>query len=1163
MEVSSGKFFNRISFTDKIILFCLILVLFCSVSIFMLFKLFSTSELLAQARKDTFVNEFYGNATVISEDFNYRVIDFQSLLTSQQIATYYHNRALGMSKQYGLEISQRDMSEEFSRIQKNTRDAGKAVLSEILFFDLSEKSVIAGSNTDQEHSKDSQGLYGWVTGCSWPRTESDEFVVNVDNGIVLIGPYRYRDVIVGYLFMQLSEKAMRRKLGLRESSSVNDFSALVDKDGIVIVGPANLIGKNVRSIVDFPATFPETGVFESLKVIPETGERLIGAIKRVESANLYFLSVAPRSRYLAGHSSFTWVLVIGILVVGIATMVTVIIKGARARQVIFEKLNDAHANLESRVIERTQKLAEKNTELNTEIQERRRVENALRQTEQRYRQFVESASDIVYQTDSKGRFKYVNSVAIRITGFSESQLMNKTYLDLISPEFRDETRKFYENQTREKVGNTYFEIPVIRFDGVKIWIGQNVQLIVDSHGSVSFQAIARDITELKQAMERLQRANEVQKKILDTAATAIFTVDINRKILSVNDEFVRITGYNLPDLIGKECTTFCEEPCLSSCGLFDSSIEGPIYRLQSRLVHRDGAILSVLKNADLIRDESGQVTGGIESFIDVTELIRAREQAIAASIAKSEFLANMSHEIRTPMNGIIGMTELALNTNLNDEQKDYLEAVMGAADAMMMIVNDILDFSKIEAGKFELSFTDFNIRECLEEAVGVLALRPQREKGIEISCHIRPEVPEFVKGDAGRLRQILMNLLGNAIKFTERGFVTLRLELVSEGPWSSMLRFSVSDTGIGIPPEKIENIFRPFEQVDASTSRRYGGTGLGLTIVSRLVELMQGKIWVESRLGEGSAFWFEIPFARASKTDTEICKRTGETDRLKGLRALIVDDNPINRIILVETLASWEMVAREATSAENAMDVLRNAQAEGMSYDMMLLDVHMPGMNGFELVAALRQNQGLFEGVILMMTSDHSRFDGHKCKELGVAGYLTKPVKKAQLLNEVISALSCSRPSDSRFVKRRDMGPYQAVRKLNILMAEDNPTNQKFMKIMLEKMGHKVTAVINGKNAVEVVQANDFDVILMDVQMPEMDGFEATGRIRDYHGKVGRYTPIVAMTAHAMKGDRENCLKAGMDDYVSKPIQIKELIRVIEAVTDSRSVEDTDKLESS
>ena len=1148
MSVVSRAFLRRFSLTQKVILFCVILILFCAVSVYLLYRLFTTSELLVEARRDTFVNEFLARANVITEDLNQRMTDFHALLTSQPIATYYHNSALGMSRQYGLDISLSDMSDEFTRIQSNTMDAGYPALEEIVFYDLGEGKVIARAREDGPGSKESGRLSRWVEQKMWPETDRDEFLVSVENGIILIGPYRYRDRTMGYLFVRVNSIPLKRKLDIRNENAVNDFSALISSDGSIIVGPTLVQHENIKAVIDLPSTFPKLAIYDSLRASGKSGENLIGALKQLETSGLYVVSVAPRSKYFAGHSSLLWVAVIGILVVSVTLMVTVIIKGAWERKIIFDKLNEANATLETRVIERTQKLAEKNSALKNEIQERHRAEAALRQTEERYRQFVENASDIIYLTDSKGKFVYVNAVAVRITGFSEDQLINTRYLDLIAEDHRNEARVFYEKQVMDGVPNTYFEIPVIRADGTRIWIGQNVQLVLDNKGAITFQAIARDITDLKHAMESLKRSIEVQNKILDTAATAIFTVDVDRRIVTVNDEFVRITGYGFQDLKGKLCTTFCDEPCKTNCGLFSGNNEEPIFRSQSKLVHKDGRMLRVLKNADLIRDESGRVTGGIESFIDVTELIMAREQAVAASVAKSEFLANMSHEIRTPMNGIIGMTELALNTELSEEQREYLESVLGAADAMMMIVNDILDFSKIEAGKFELSFADFDIRECLEEAVSVLALRPQREKAIEISCHILPEVPEIVTGDQGRLRQVLMNLLGNAIKFTEKGFITLKLGVVSEGARKVLLQFSVSDTGIGIPPEKIEHIFRPFEQVDSSTSRRYGGTGLGLTIVSRLVELMEGQIWVESQLGVGSVFSFRIPFSLPPAKEINVPRSKDQVEQLGKLHALIVDDNPINRQILVENLASWQTTSDEAPSAEDALALIEKASADENPYDILLLDVHMPGMNGFELVETLRKKPGMFQGAILMMTSDHTRFDSNKCDRLNVAGYLTKPVRKSQLLKELITALNSMKPDGDRFTGRQALIEASPDRKLRILLAEDNPTNQKFMTIMLKKIGHIVTTAQNGKVAVTAVESQDFDLILMDVQMPEMDGFEATRLIRQLQHKTGKRTPIVAMTAHAMKGDRENCLQAGMDDYISKPVQIKELLRIIDEI---------------
>ncbi|MFH0959950.1 MAG: response regulator, partial [Pseudomonadota bacterium] len=392
-------------------------------------------------------------------------------------------------------------------------------------------------------------------------------------------------------------------------------------------------------------------------------------------------------------------------------------------------------------------------------------------------------------------------------------------------------------------------------------------------------------------------------------------------------------------------------------------------------------------------------------------------------------------------------------------------------------------------------------------------------------------------------------LIGNAIKFTPKGFVTLTVSVIKQSEDAVILKFSIADTGIGIPEEKLKKIFQPFEQVDASTTRRYGGTGLGLAIVARLIGLMNGEIWVESELGKGSIFHFTANLPLSTKKASR--NGPGDVERFKGLRTLIVDDNPTNRLILTETLARWDMLAFEAVNAREAIAILEKARDEGVPFDLMLLDVQMPEMDGYQLLGHLGQNPGVYKGPTIIMTSAHACDDGDRCKELGVAGYLTKPVKHAQLLYEINVALGSEGARKSRFARtEKSVLSTESERILRILLAEDNPVNQKLMLLMLNKMGHSVLAVTNGRKAVEAANTQEFDLILMDVQMPEMDGFQATALIREHQKISGTFTPIVALTAHALKGDREKCISAGMDDYITKPIKASELSRIMNSIPD-------------
>ena len=570
----------------------------------------------------------------------------------------------------------------------------------------------------------------------------------------------------------------------------------------------------------------------------------------------------------------------------------------------------------------------------------------------------------------------------------------------------------------------------------------------------------------------------------------------------------------------------------------------PILEIEERETWRDGRVGWVSTNKLAICDRNGNVVGTFGISRDITarklaedEVHRARAAAESANRAKSDFLANMSHEIRTPMNGIIGMTELALGTSLNGEQREYLSMVKSSAEALLTILNDILDFSKIEARKLSLDAVPFPLRDVVGDTLRALAVRAQ-QKGIELSSHICKEVPDYVIGDPGRLRQVLVNLLGNAIKFTTGGEVSVRVCPVSaEG--ADVLRFEVSDTGIGILPDKLATIFQPFEQADHSTTRRFGGTGLGLAIATQLVELMGGQISVTSEPERGSTFAFSAKLPE-TQAPPDIIPRP--INSLAGLRVLAVDDHATNRRLLEEVLTGWKMDATVVESAPLALAELRRAAEAGQPYPLLLLDAHMPDVDGFMLASQVRQLPALVGTVFVMLTSAGQPEDLARCRELGISATLIKPIKQSDLLNTLLGALDLIRRVTPPPV------PIAFESPLRILLAEDNVVNQKLAVRLLEKRGHLVTVAATGVEAVEAARRGTFDLVLMDVQMPDMDGLEATRIIRDSEQETGRRIPIIAMTARAMKGDRESCLESGMDGYLAKPIQPRELFEVLESV---------------
>ncbi|WP_437228697.1 response regulator [Planctomicrobium sp. SH661] len=819
-----------------------------------------------------------------------------------------------------------------------------------------------------------------------------------------------------------------------------------------------------------------------------------------------------------------------------------------------EEILAANQSLDARVRTSTRELQEAVQNLQREAAQRERAQAELEFQNMLLDGLMDAVPDNIYFKDPGGRYLRINRAkAIRSGLKSPLDAIGKTDFDYFQPEHASSALKLEQEIIRTGIPLVDHEEKLVWPDGHVTWASATKVRLQKSDGSIiGTLGISRDITAQYEMSQALQLERDRLRTLIDHLPDYVFIKDSDFRFVTVNHAHVLMYGrQSEKELVGKTDFDF-SPPELAEIYREDDM---QVIKHGHTLINREEELLTagherrwVLTTKVPLRNPSGEIIGLVGIARDITsrkraeqELKAAKEAAEVANRAKSEFLANMSHEIRTPMNAIIGMSELVLDTALTPQQRDYLETVVSSAESLMGIINDILDFSKIESGRLELDSYPIEIREWLGDSIKPLAVRAH-SKQLELACHIAPRIPRYVRGDGLRLRQIVLNLLGNAIKFTRSGEVVLDVQCERDDPDQIILHFQVSDTGIGIAPEEQGRIFEAFEQADMSTTRNYGGTGLGLAISSKLVQLMQGRIWVESQVGEGSTFHFTVRFGHVS--EDEVPRTRQDMSALNGLRILIVDDNATNRKILEEMCFNWRMHPVAVAGAAEAIQELEASAARNEAYDLVITDASMPDVDGFTLAERITEADHLASTVVMMLSSVDRQIGIEQCEKLGIKSYLTKPIKQSDLFDAIASVLDLSVTFEDNSSSATQRFPQ--IRPLRILLAEDSLANRKLALGLLSRWGHQITVATTGREALDELKKGTFDLVLMDVQMPEMDGLTATRLIREEEAfGSGAHLPIIAMTAHAMKGDRERCLAAGMDDYVSKPIRPFDLASVL------------------
>jgi PAS domain S-box-containing protein len=790
-----------------------------------------------------------------------------------------------------------------------------------------------------------------------------------------------------------------------------------------------------------------------------------------------------------------------------------------------------------------------------DITDRKQVEEAYRVSEAQLSGLFAAMNDIVIVYDRAGKYISIAPTHPDLLIKPPEELIGKTLYDVFP---KSEAESFSKDiQTvleAHKIRQVEYSLPI---SGQTTWFTATISPMQKD----TVLWVARDITERKRVESELDKRKQYFESLVKNIPVAIVVLTNDERILSCNPAFEKLFGYGENEVVGTLLDTLITtEETLSEARQYTQQVMRTTVHAIGKRRRRDGSLMDVEIFGVPVFVGSEKI-GVLAMYHDISELMHARREAEEANRSKSEFLANMSHEIRTPMNGVIGMLELALDTQLDDEQRDYLQTSLQSAESLLTLLNDILDFSRIEAGRLELEKINFNLRSAVEDVAFTLAKRAQ-DKGLEMACLINPDLSSDLRGDPGRLRQILVNLVGNAIKFTHQGEIVIRAEPIEITASGAVVHFSVQDTGIGVPYERQVSVFERFTQADGSTTRKYGGTGLGLTISKQLVEMMGGKIGVESTPGSGSTFWFDIRFEKQphEKKVTGPLTLVGPGN-LTQARILVVDDNQTNRIILTKNVEALGSRVDAVASGAKALEVLRNADRVGDPYHIVLLDMQMPSMDGEQTARAIKSDPVMKDVKIIILTSMGQRGDAVRLEALGCSGYLLKPVKQQMLFDAVIEALGRKEEHQQGLITRHSLSE-QRKQGLRLLLAEDNSLNQKLAVALLQKAGYSVDAVETGQQALERVKVIPYSAVLMDVQMPEMDGFESTQQIRIWERERGSHIPIIAMTAHAMQGDRERCLEAGMDDYITKPIEPKVLFSVLDRWVQGRAgVERTEPVE--